>query len=66
MPGSSHPLTNDHLAILNGVLESLPRTEDLIRKCKNCGLDVAQAEQEVAAQRDLATRLKQQFFPGRP
>ena len=63
---SSAPLTEDHYAILNRVLEALPATEALITKCKNCGLDVANAEAEHAAQKDLATKLKQQFFPHRP
>jgi hypothetical protein len=63
MQPSSQPLNSDHLAILNNVLQSIPTTQDLIGKCKQCGLDVEQAEQMTNAAHTLATNLKRVFFP---
>lgn len=62
---SSEPLTDDHCACLDQVLESVVKTRDLIRKCKNCGLDVSKAEEEINAQEQLARKLKSEFFPDR-
>jgi hypothetical protein len=44
-------------------LSQIPQTKDLIAKCKLCGLDVAQAEAMTQAHEELATKLKQTFFP---
>ena len=66
MQTPSHPLTADHLAVLNGVLSAIPTTRELIAKCKLCGLDVDQAEQMTEQQHQLATKLKQAFFPHEP
>lgn len=62
---SNNPLTDEHCACLDNVLDSITRTRDLIRKCKNCGLDVSKAEEELNEQERLARSIKSQFFPDR-
>lgn len=62
---ANNPLTDEHCRCLDQVLDSIRSTRDLVSKCKNCGMDVSRAEDELNAQEQLATRLKQQFFPNK-
>ncbi len=62
---SNNPLTDEHCACLDRVMDNIVQTRDLLRKCKNCGLDVSRAEEEVNAQEQLARKLKAEFFPDR-
>ncbi len=62
---ANNPLTAEHCDCLDRVLDSIKTTRELIGKCKNCGLDVTRAEEELNAQEQLASRLKQTFFPNR-
>jgi hypothetical protein len=59
------PLNNEHCKCIDDALEHIARTAELIRKCKDCGLDMGRAEQENQAQLELATRIKRNFFPNR-
>ncbi len=61
----SNPLNDQHCACLDAVIESTAHTAELIRKCRECGIDVAKAEQVNNAQRDFAMKAKGQFFPER-
>lgn len=58
-----NPLTGEHCSILDRVLLSTAETADLIRRCKECGLPVDDAEQQNTAQREIARRIKASFFP---
>lgn len=58
-----NPLNQEHCDCLNLVLQHAQQTADLITKCKACGFDMDKAEEENAAQIQLASALKQQFFP---
>jgi hypothetical protein len=60
-----NPLSDPHCDCLNEVLASAMKTKQLAEACKACGLDVAGAESQNNAQIDLATKLKQVFFPNR-
>ncbi len=63
---NSAPLTDEHCECLNQVLASISQTRELVQRCKNCGLDVSRAEEEINSQEDLAKKLKAEFFPNRP
>lgn len=60
----SYPLDKRHLDKLNNVIQGCARTGELIERCKNCGLDVEQAERENNEQRRIAEGIKRNFFPG--
>lgn len=62
---ANSPLTDEHCACLDSVLDSIIKTRDLLRKCKDCGLDVSKAEEETNEQERLARKLKANFFPDR-
>lgn len=61
-----HPLTDEHCECLDKVLQAVPEALELVRTCKDCGLDVAKIEQTLNAQLRMAQRLKAQLFPDRP
>lgn len=59
----NHPLKDEHLALLNSVLENVPQAIQLAKSCQDCGLDTTDYIQQLEAQREMATRLKAKFFP---
>lgn len=61
-----NPLNDTHCACLDNVLQSIAQTAETIRRCKDCGLPVEQAEAENNRQRDIAEAIKRKFFPERP
>ena len=60
------PLNQDSCDCLTRVLGSCAETDQLIKACKECGLDVETAESQNNGQRELASRLKRTFFPMQP
>lgn len=61
-----NPLTDDDCQCLDGILQSIAKTRELIAKCKDCDLNMDKAEVEIEAQERLARGLKRNFFPNRP
>ena len=61
-----HPLTQDHCDVLTTVLARLHDVEELLRACRDCGLDTSQMDQWLSAQKEQAERLKRTFFPHCP
>lgn len=62
----SYPLTDDHLAILNHVLSTIPVHLDLAEKCQQCGIDTSGQIAALTSQREYATAAKRLFFPNHP
>lgn len=62
----NYPLTDDHYAKLQGVCASCSKVAGILEKAKAAGLPVEQAEAENGNNLQLATGLKQKFFPNRP
>lgn len=58
-------LNDEQCQCLDHVLQSIAYTRDLLRKCKDCGLDTSKAEEELNAQEQLAQGLKRNFAPHR-
>ena len=59
----SGPLTDEHLKLLNRILESCSQTEQLCEQCASCHLDVDRERDKNREQREIATRIKAVFFP---
>lgn len=57
------PLDESHLAILNRLLESIPKTREFLEACHDCQLDVALEMKENADQEKIASKIKAKFFP---
>lgn len=57
------PLGDEHLKLLNKVLESCRDTEQLCDQCASCHLDVDRERDKNREQREIATRIKAVFFP---
>ena len=60
------PLNEQQCQCIDNVLQSIAYTRELLRKCKDCGLDMSRAEDELNAQEELAKGLKRNFSPMRP
>jgi hypothetical protein len=58
-----HPLTQEHLATLEAIIEGERVAIAKIERCKLAGLDCTEAEQMLALQIETAKKLKAQFFP---
>lgn len=58
-------LNDEQCNCLDQVLQSIAYTRDLLRKCKDCGLDTSKAEEELNMQEQLAQGLKRNFAPMR-
>lgn len=54
---------DERLTILNRVLASCAETREMIRKCKNCGINVDKEEMRNNEQEQFATKLKREFYP---
>lgn len=65
MPEDLNPLTDEHCQCLDQVLDSIAVTQQLLEKCRSCGVDVSAFESRNAEQRKMAESLKRTFFPDR-
>lgn len=63
----AEPILNaEQCKCLDDVLQSIEYTRQLISSCKNCGLDMAQYEQQLDTQKQIADGFKRNFNPNRP
>ena len=58
-----NPLTEQHLALLNSVLETSPWILEQLRKMQECGGDCVEKIGTVEAQIDMAKKIKAHWFP---
>lgn len=65
-PPKINPLTEDHLAVANRVLQHCDDYEDFLNHCNGCEMDVQEAKDRVAANRRFCQAVKREFFPDRP
>ena len=63
---TSKPLTAEHLALLNKVLQSCAETDTYCDQCLSCGIDVSPEKRTNLEQQRTAERLKRTFFPDAP
>lgn len=64
MSSPSQPLIDPkHCDSCNEILQSIPLTQALIDKCKACGLDVSEFQQQLDQQQAMASAIKANFFP---
>jgi hypothetical protein len=61
----ANPLTESDLNKINDSLRRLDEADEMIRRAKTAGLDMASQEQQSRENRDRLQKLKQAFFPGR-
>lgn len=61
----ANPLNDDHCRCADTILQSAAITADLINKCRDCGLDVEEAQRQNDDQREFARKIKANFFPDR-
>jgi hypothetical protein len=59
----THPLTDEHLKILNAIIEGERVGRMKIANCKACGLDTSEAEAMLKLQVDTAKAIKVTHFP---
>lgn len=62
-PRKINPLTNEHLARLNHLIQACTETREYLNKCEKCGLNVEPEQHKNNQQLDVAAKLKQTFFP---
>jgi hypothetical protein len=55
-----------HCDACNDVLSSSAVTQDLIDRCKACGLDVSEFQAQLDQQKAMAHAIKTNFFPPAP
>jgi len=59
-------LNDEQCQCIDQVLQSIQYTREILRKCKDCGLDTAKAEEDLNIQENLAQGIKRNFAPMRP
>jgi len=57
------PLNDEHLQLLNQVLEMESAQQRYLSSCTDCGLNVEKLKADSDRRLSLATALKRQFFP---
>ena len=57
------PLNDDHLQLLNQVLEMEAAQQRYLSSCIDCGLSVDRLKADSDRRLQLATAIKRQFFP---
>lgn len=57
------PLSDEHLQLLNQILEQEAIQQRYLYACTNCGLGVEKLKADSDRRLQLATALKKQFFP---
>jgi hypothetical protein len=55
-----------HCDACTELLQSTAVTQDLIDRCKACGLDVSEYQAQLDGQRAMASAIKTNFFPSPP
>lgn len=60
---SDNPLTTQHCACLDRVLENSAKARKILQDCKECGLPTDDLEQQVNQQEATARAIKAKFFP---
>lgn len=61
------PLTvEEHVPILNAILEGCQMTDEECAKCERCNINVDQAKAANEDQRRIAAAIKREFFPDQP
>lgn len=63
-PKVNHPLTGEHLKVLDKLLLACAETEQYCQACEECNLDVTPERQKNKEQAEIARRIKAKFFPG--
>jgi hypothetical protein len=66
MPDYQHPLTQEHCDCLTKAIQSSNNTSQFLDACKRCGLPVDELIADNNRQREMAERLKREFFPNAP
>jgi len=61
-----NPLTQDHCDCLIAAEQEASRLLALIERCERCGLEYGAQREELNTIRSIASRLRAEFFPGRP
>lgn len=62
-PPKINPLTDEHRQCFDAILEAAPGIQDLIDRCKKCGIDVGDREQRFHAAVNTARLMRDNFFP---
>jgi hypothetical protein len=62
----SWPLTDQHLAMLDGVLATENPFRDYLNKCKECEMNVDDELYALQTQCDWCRKVKAKFFPQAP
>jgi hypothetical protein len=60
------PLTQEHCDCLTKAIQSTSNTQQFLDACKRCGLPVDDLIADNQRQRDMAEKLKREFFPNAP
>lgn len=58
-----NPLTEQDRIAIEHVIARLPAIEDLLHRANACGLDVADRQAKHQMHKEIATKLKEHFFP---
>ena len=58
-----NPLNDDDLQALNHVINQAAIHADLIAHCKECGMNMEEHEARNQMHTQVATKIKEQFFP---
>jgi hypothetical protein len=58
-------LEDKHCDACNEVLQAIPKIQELLDRCKSCGLDVTEFQAQLDNQNAMATAIKREFFPQR-
>jgi hypothetical protein len=65
MPARVNPLTDEHCDCLIRAEQQAVETLALIESCEKCGLKYGAQREELQALRDIARKLRAEFFPTR-
>jgi hypothetical protein len=59
-------LTEEHYELCKQIHEACAQCQPLLKFCRDIGLPMTNAEEQLAAQAQLATLVKQHAFPDKP
>lgn len=60
---TSNPLTDQHLSQIRNAMQTIEQAESQIMLAKQAGIDVTQAEANLAASKAKLLRIKNVYFP---
>lgn len=63
---ADHPLTEDDCKTCNLILDNVGPALEMAAKCKDCGFPVDEFIDQLTQQRNMAQKIKANFFPNRP